>query len=360
MGPRLPPGVPPARRACAQRCPGVSLHAFTATATARVRRDIVRAARPARSGRAGRIVRSAEPALPRAAARRAQDASCCDVLSRHRGRRRHHLLHVAPRGGRAGGVAGRGRRPRAVPITPGSTTRRGTPTRTRSSTSASTSSSPPSRSAWASTDPTSDSSSTPARRSRSSTISRKSGRAGRDGLEAECVLISSAADFLKWREMLEQNGELTEARHAAPRHGALRGQRRVPAPAPGQLLRRDLHEGRLRRVRLLPGRARGGGGSGHSRAQDPVVRGAGRATFRRRPRRPACSAATPATQCRSGVTTRFAVRPAEGPVDRRDSRLHRAAHRARAAAADRRAVPGIAADRVRRRAVAATRRARRR
>jgi ATP-dependent DNA helicase RecQ len=41
---------------------------------------------------------------------------------------------------------------------------------------------------------------------------QESGRAGRDGLEAECVLITSAADFLKWRAMLEKNGELSEAR----------------------------------------------------------------------------------------------------------------------------------------------------
>ena len=41
---------------------------------------------------------------------------------------------------------------------------------------------------------------------------QESGRAGRDGLEAECVLVVSAADFLKWRQMLERNGELTEQR----------------------------------------------------------------------------------------------------------------------------------------------------
>jgi ATP-dependent DNA helicase RecQ len=40
---------------------------------------------------------------------------------------------------------------------------------------------------------------------------QESGRAGRDGLEAECVLISSAADFMRWRVMLERNGELTDA-----------------------------------------------------------------------------------------------------------------------------------------------------
>jgi ATP-dependent DNA helicase RecQ len=42
---------------------------------------------------------------------------------------------------------------------------------------------------------------------------QESGRAGRDGLEADCVLIYSAADFMKWRLMFERNGELTPARH---------------------------------------------------------------------------------------------------------------------------------------------------
>jgi ATP-dependent DNA helicase RecQ len=43
---------------------------------------------------------------------------------------------------------------------------------------------------------------------------QESGRAGRDGLEAECILIYSTADFMKWRVMLERNGELTDGSRA--------------------------------------------------------------------------------------------------------------------------------------------------
>ncbi len=47
---------------------------------------------------------------------------------------------------------------------------------------------------------------------------QESGRAGRDGLEAECLLIYSGADFMRWRTMLERNGELNDANTTLLRH----------------------------------------------------------------------------------------------------------------------------------------------
>jgi ATP-dependent DNA helicase RecQ len=53
---------------------------------------------------------------------------------------------------------------------------------------------------------------------------QEAGRAGRDGLEAECVLIVSSGDFLRWRDILSKNGDLTEARQ-----GLLRDMERYAA-----------------------------------------------------------------------------------------------------------------------------------
>ena len=40
---------------------------------------------------------------------------------------------------------------------------------------------------------------------------QEAGRAGRDGLPAECVLAYSGADFVRWRQMLESNGEWNDS-----------------------------------------------------------------------------------------------------------------------------------------------------
>jgi ATP-dependent DNA helicase RecQ len=46
---------------------------------------------------------------------------------------------------------------------------------------------------------------------------QEAGRAGRDGLEAECVLIYSGGDFARWRAVLEANGEWSPSRQALMR-----------------------------------------------------------------------------------------------------------------------------------------------
>jgi ATP-dependent DNA helicase RecQ len=40
---------------------------------------------------------------------------------------------------------------------------------------------------------------------------QEAGRAGRDGLPAECILVYSAGDFARWRQMLESNGEWSDS-----------------------------------------------------------------------------------------------------------------------------------------------------
>ena len=105
VGPRFPSGVPAARPA-ARRFPGVSLHAFTATATgAGPRATSCRELRLQRSARARRIVRSAEPRVSRAPPRQPAHASCIDDPRSARRRRRHHLLLVAAGSRGAGRVA---------------------------------------------------------------------------------------------------------------------------------------------------------------------------------------------------------------------------------------------------------------
>ena len=116
---------------------------------------------------------------------------------------------------------------------------------------------------------------------------QESGRAGRDGLEAECVLIYSTADFMKWRVMLERNGELTDARATL-----LRDMERYAASvgcrhrAPRQLFRRDAtHEADCGACDYCLDELETAADPVVAGAEDSVVRGARRPALRRRARR---------------------------------------------------------------------------
>ena len=190
-----------------------------------------------------RIVRSAEPHLPRAASR--QPASTADRYPRPRHdqsrasstARRAAKSKRSPAGCRRQGCA-------RFPTTPDWRTMSGAATRKRFSTNRSTSSSRPWRSGWASIDRTSGSWSMPARPRSVEHYQQESGRAGRDGLPAECVLIYSGADFVRWRQMLEANGEWNDsARGLLARHGALRRRHTLPAPIADRVLRPGYERG---------------------------------------------------------------------------------------------------------------------
>ena len=281
VGTRFPSGVPPAC-AAARALPAIGLHAYTATATERVRQRHRRATRPARPAE---LVGSFDrPNLVyRVLARSTLKAQILDVLERHRGEAGIIYCSSARKSTRwrSGCRTPAGARGR---ITPAWRTTSGIATRTRSSTKRSTWSSPRWRSAWASTigralrDPR-----------RHAEVARALpagvGRAGRDGLEAECVLIASGADFLKWRMMLEKNGELSDARRALlrdiERYAASVGCRHKRLVRYfGETFTKDDCGACDYCLGELETRRRGG----HRGAQDPVVRRAGRPALRRRAR----------------------------------------------------------------------------
>ena len=122
---------------------------------------------------------------------------------------------------------------------------------------------------------------------------QETGRAGRDGLEAECVLLYTAADVLRWESLFRKSAEKAEepaggrrrplAASAADAAVCQRG--RLPAQAPLGAFRPGVRAARLRGLRRVSGRDRRHRRGDRHRPEDPLVRGPGRAAIRRGPRR---------------------------------------------------------------------------
>ena len=172
---------------------------------------------------------------------------------------------------------------------------------------------------------------------------QEAGRAGRDGLPAECALVTSPADFARWRSLLESDGQWTDSartllrdmeRYAAAtscRHRALVGYFGQDLP-PGSCGACDWCLAELERSR----RAKGAG------AEDLVGRRAYRTTMGRGPRR----RRAPRRVDRDGDGAR-PPRPQRLRLAARGARprtawVHRPAHAGRVPHPHRRSVPDAA------------------
>ena len=314
--------------------PGISLHAFTATATAQVRRDI-RTQLGLRDPVEFVGAFDRPNLIYRVAAARHAEAAAAGRAGPAPQRSRHHLLHVAPRGGRAGRVAAARPASRPLPYHAGLSDAE----RARH------------QDAFLSEradvvvatvafgmgiDRSNVRFVVHAGAPRSlEHYQQESGRAGRDGLEAECVLdLSSGADFMRWRQMLEQNGELTDASRTL-----LRQMERYATGVGcrhrhlSEYFGDTYAESSCGACDVCLGELENAGEPVVAGAKDPVVRGARGAAVRgdARGQRPA----RPGHGTGGGARTRSAehIRPAAGCAGGRGTRLHRATGRSGAAAA---------------------------
>ncbi len=85
---------------------------------------------------------------------------------------------------------------------------------------------------------------------------QETGRAGRDGLEAECVLLYSAADVLRWESLIEKSAAdadgapeiIAASRDAARSYAPALHRRPLPPPQTVRILRPGIFEAELRGV----------------------------------------------------------------------------------------------------------------
>ena len=308
--------------------PAASVHAYTATATEQVRRDII--AQLALRDPVTLVGDFDRPNLTyRVLPRHDLLKQVCEVLDRHDGEAGIIYCPAPPRRGRSGGVAAGERGVKAVAYHAGMTAEQRQEaqeafTRERCDVVVATvafgmgidrsnvrfvlhAAMPKSLEHY----------------------QQETGRAGRDGLEAECVLLHSGADYLSLKSMLEKSAAEAGA-DPSFLPNALRHLDDMDRYARGAVCRHralvqhfgQTYDGRVvQRLRSVPGRHRGGGRGGGGGAEDPVVRGPREREFRDQPRR--CRAARRGERQRPPPRPRQAddVRPAQGREQGRRARL---------------------------------------